>query len=50
MPLLRRHKKNIFIFVAVLLILSTAGAYLLPKLTLIIPIKVDYSRAGAPRV
>ncbi|MGB5421577.1 MAG: hypothetical protein WBN03_05425 [Desulfobacterales bacterium] len=50
MPLLRRHKKNIFIFVAVLLILSTTGVYLLPKLTLIIPIKVDYSRVGAPRV
>jgi hypothetical protein len=50
MPLLRRHRKIIFISTAVLLILLTAGAYLLPKLTLIIPIKVDYSRVGAPRV
>jgi hypothetical protein len=50
MPLLRRQKKIIFIPIAVLLILSTAGAYLLPKLNLIIPIKVDYSRVGAPRV
>ncbi|MGA8242142.1 MAG: hypothetical protein WB818_16335 [Desulfobacterales bacterium] len=50
MLLLRRHKKNIFISIAVLSILSTAGIYLLPKLTLIIPIKVDYSRVGAPRV
>ena len=50
MPLLRRHKKIFFISTAVLLTLLTAGAYLLPKLTLIIPIKVDYSRVGAPRV
>jgi hypothetical protein len=50
MPLLRPHKKIFFISTAVLLTLLTAGAYLLPKLTLIIPIKVDYSRVGAPRV
>ncbi|MGD8675671.1 MAG: hypothetical protein PVG81_07655 [Desulfobacterales bacterium] len=50
MSLLRPRKKIIFISIAVLLILATAGAYLLPKLTLIIPIKVDYSRVGAPRV
>ena len=50
MPLLRHHKKIVFISIAVLLTLLTAGAYLLPKLTLIIPIKVDYSRIGAPRV
>ena len=50
MPLLRRHKKIFFISTAVLLTLLTAGVYLLPKLTLIIPIKVDYSRVGAPRV
>ena len=50
MSLLRPNKKIIIISIAVLLILSTAGAYLLPKLTLIIPIKVDYSRVGAPRV
>jgi hypothetical protein len=50
MPLLRRHRKNIIIFIAVLSIFSAAGIYLLPKLTLIIPIKVDYSRVGAPRV
>lgn len=50
MPLLRRHKKIIFISIAVLLTLLTAGACLLPKITLIIPIKVDYSRVGAPRV
>lgn len=50
MPLLRRTKKNIFFSVAVLSVLSTAGIYLLPKLILIIPIKVDYSRVGAPSV
>jgi hypothetical protein len=50
MPLQPRHKKIMFISMPFLLILLTAGGYLLPKLTLIIPIKVDYSRAGAPRV
>jgi len=50
MPLPRHHKKVVFISIAVLLILLTAAAYLLPKLTLIIPIKVDYSRVGVPRV
>jgi hypothetical protein len=50
MPLLRRHKKHIFISIAVLLILAAAAVYLLPRLTLIIPIKVDFSRVGAPRV
>jgi hypothetical protein len=46
----RRHKKIIFISIPALLILLTAGAYLLPKLILIIPIKVNYSRVGTPRI
>jgi len=50
MPLQRRHKKIILISIPFVLILLAAGAYLLPKITLIIPIKVDYSRVGAPRV
>jgi hypothetical protein len=50
MPLQGRHKKIILISIPFVLILLAAGAYLLPKLTLIIPIKVDYSRVGAPRV
>jgi hypothetical protein len=50
MPLLRLPKKIIIVSIALLLTLLTAGAYLLPKLTLIIPIKVDYSRVGAPRI
>ena len=50
MPLLRLPRKTIIVSIALLLTLLTAGAYLLPKLTLIIPIKVDYSRVGAPRI
>jgi hypothetical protein len=50
MPLQRRHKKIILIYIPFVLIFFGAGAYLLPKLTLIIPIKVDYSRVGAPRI
>jgi hypothetical protein len=50
MPLQRRHKKIILISLPFVLILLAAGAYLLPKLALIIPIKVDYSRVGVPRI
>jgi hypothetical protein len=50
MPLQRRHKKIILISLPFVLILLGTGAYLLPKLALIIPIKVDYSRVGAPRI
>jgi len=50
MPLQRRHKKMILISIPIVLILLGAGAYLLPKLSLIIPIKVNYSRIGAPRI
>ncbi len=50
MSLQRRHKKIILISIPIVLILLWAGAYLLPKLSLIIPIKVNYSRIGAPRI
>lgn len=49
MPLSRPSKNNFIISIAVLSIFAIGVVYLLPKLNLIIPIKVDYSRVGAPR-
>lgn len=47
MPL---NSKKILATALVVLVLASAVLYLLPKLKLIIPIKVKYSRAGAPGV
>jgi hypothetical protein len=44
------NSKKILTTAIVVLVLSSAVLYLLPKLKLIIPIKVKYSRAGAPGV